>query len=568
MRSMLKIYHLLLLSLLSLVACSSEDPVTPELIVAKEQMIFGKNGATQMLAIKTNVPWTVTSSESWCTVSPVSGEAGTKKIDVVVAGNELTDQRTARITVTAGSLSKEVLVTQALKDLLVPAQTEYEVDAEGGTLIVDLQYTGEYRLVINGDWIVETPTPRAVSNESISFDIPINTGVSSRVGTLIFTTADLTVTVTVTQLSKEFNIPADMTGMESEAKDLIKKIHLGWNLGNTMEVPGNETGWGNPRTTKAMIDFIKASGFDAVRIPCAWDSYIEDSETFKIKSSWLARVKEVVDYCVDNDMYVVLNIHWDGGWLEENPTYAKQEAVNLKQDALWKQIALYFRDYDEHLMFAGTNEVHANYSTPTAENNEVQQSYNQTFVDAVRATGGRNAYRNLVVQTYNTNISYGVRFMNMPEDNVANRLVLEVHYYDPWDFCGDESAGGKYLWGKDYSGSNVSSWGQEDHMAREFASIKTTFVDRGIPAILGEYGVIRRSSLTGNALTQHLDARAYYYRLVTEIAKNNGIAPFYWDNGYHGNNGFAIINRNNNTVSDQQALDALVAGANAGRYPF
>src|SRR5690606_14500704 len=148
----------------------------------------------------------------------------------------------------------------------------------------------------------------------------------------------------------------------------------------------------------------------------------------------LERVKEVVDYCVDNNMYVVLNIHWDGGWLEENPTSSAQAAVNLKQKALWEQIAVYFRDYDEHLIFAGTNEVHADYGTPTNEHITVQLSYNQTFVNAVRSTGGRNAYRNLAVQSYNTNIQQAVNYLVMPQDVATKRLMAEVHYYDPFDF--------------------------------------------------------------------------------------------------------------------------------------
>ncbi|MDP4204288.1 MAG: glycoside hydrolase family 5 protein, partial [Bacteroidota bacterium] len=322
-------------------------------------------------------------------------------------------------------------------------------------------------------------------------------------------------------------------------------------------------------TTQQLIDGVKAAGFNAVRIPCAWDSYVEDTISYKIKATWLARVKQVVDYCYKNNMYVILNIHWDGGWLENHPQYAYQEKVNAKQKAYWQQIAAYFRDYDEHLLFAGTNEVHVDYNAPSSENIAVQLSYNQTFVNAVRSTGGKNAYRTLIVQSYNTNISYAVSYMKIPDDTASKRLMVEVHCYDPWDFCGDTGSSAVNLWGASYASyGKISSWGQEDYIKQQFSTIKTNFVDKGYPVILGEFGAVRRSSLTGTTLTNHLASRAYYLGYVTQYAKNNGIVPFYWDNGVTSNNGFALINRSDGSVFDSQALNAIVAGASNGVYPY
>jgi endoglucanase len=350
-------------------------------------------------------------------------------------------------------------------------------------------------------------------------------------------------------------------GMVSNAKDLAAKMKAGWNLGNSLEATGltgaGETTWGNPKTSKQLIDAVKAAGFNAIRIPCAWNAYIEDQTTYKIKSEWLARVKEVVDYCIDNGMYTIINIHWDGGWLEDNPFYAKQEEVNKKQKALWTQIAGFFKDYDEHLLFAGTNEVHAGYGTPSAENIAVQSSYNQTFVDAVRATGGKNARRNLVVQAYNTNIDNAVKYLKMPDDNAKNRLMAEVHYYDPWDFCGDESSS-IYLWGKNYSGKNVSTWGQEAYANEQFVKMKTNFVDKGIPVILGEYGAIIRTKLPSNSLAEHIQARNYYLNYITKTARENGCIPFYWDNGNTGNNGFGLFGRATGAQVYPDAIQAIV----------
>jgi len=546
-------------------SCKSEPDIIPEITLAKEEISFANGSGTSVLAIKTNMPWTATSSQSWCTLTPASGEAGTKQITVAVTENTTNDTREALITITAGSLSKQVNVTQEVVKFSIDNK-EFNVEAAGGDIVVTIQTSSTYTTTIQPRWITLKST--SADNKTQTFTVAENISNVTRGGNILYISGDLSDTVKVQQAGKTLSIPADATGMCSDAKTLAAKMFMGWNPGNSLECPGSETAWGNPKITQLLIDSVKAAGFNAIRIPCAWDSHLEDATTTLIKASWLARVKEVVDYCYNNNMYVIINIHWDGGWLEENPTYAKQVAVNAKQKTLWEQIAVYFRDYDEHLMFAGTNEVHANYSTPTTENNIVQQSYNQTFVDAVRSTGGRNAYRNLIVQGYNTNIDHAVSFLKVATDNIVDRMIVEVHYYDPWDFAGDGSSS-IYLWGSSYSSfGSISSWGQESHVVTQFNKMKTNFVDKGYPVILGEYGAIRRSSLTGDALTHHLASRAYYLEYVTEQAKNNGMVPFYWDNGGTGNNGFALFNRNTNNVFDRQSLNALMNGASNGKYPY
>ncbi len=141
-------------------------------------------------------------------------------------------------------------------------------------------------------------------------------------------------------------IAPDITGMSSTAVQLAAKIGLGWNIGNTLEAPGGETGWGNPLITENYIKFVKQSGFNAIRLPCAWFLHMDNAATAQINTDWLNRVKQVVQYCVNQDMYVLLNIHWDGGWLEKNCTSAKKDSVNALQKAFWEQIATTMRDFD------------------------------------------------------------------------------------------------------------------------------------------------------------------------------------------------------------------------------
>lgn len=572
--------HLLLVTVLLFVctsSCKPEEVVQPELIVAKEEIPFTKNAGSILLAIKTNVKWRASSNESWCTLSPASGEAGSRQIAVWVTENTSVAVREAIITITAGSLSKQVKVIQAQKVVFTISQKEFNVPGQGGEITVTIQASQDFTTAIQAAWI----TQKSISADKKTqiFTVAENDLDSLREGTITFTSGSMTEIVSVRQTTKDFSIPPDKTGMESDSKVLAKKINLGWNLGNTLEAIGGETAWGNPKASKTLIDLVKASGFNAVRIPCAWDQYLENQTTYKIKDLWLARVKEVVDYCIENDMYAILNIHWDGGWLENNPTPDKQAEVNKKQKAIWEQIALYFRNYDEQLLFAGTNEVHTTSGNPTQANFDVQMSYNQTFVDAVRSTGGKNAYRNLIIQAYNTNIDQAVAYLKISTDYVPDRLMVEVHHYDPWNFCGLEKdeTWGKYaaLWGQPYEqyavgvlAGRAATWGKEDYLKTQFNKMKTSFVDKGYPVILGEYGVIRRTTYSGDALMHHLNSRAYYLRYVTEQAKNYGLIPFYWDNGSTGNLAFGIIDRKTNRIADEKALNALIEGSVAGTYPY
>lgn len=357
-----------------------------------------------------------------------------------------------------------------------------------------------------------------------------------------------------------------MTGMESDAMTMASRIRLGWNIGNTLEAIGGETAWGNPLVSNELIQLVKASGFDAIRIPAAWDQYANQT-TAKIDSAWLNRIKEVVQICIDNDMPVVLNIHWDGGWLENNITADKQAANNAKQRAFWQQIATHLREFDGRLMFASANEPNAD----DAAQMEVLMSYHQTFVDAVRETGGRNAYRILVVQGPHTDIERTYDLMNsMPEDTVAGRMMAEVHFYTPYQFTlmsEDASWGNQfYYWGEgNHSPTDTAhnpTWGEEAFIDNLFQMMQTQFADRGIPVVLGEFSAMRRNdTVSGENRELHIRSRAAWHEFVTRQALAHGMLPFYWDVGGLNNNSSGIFDRNNNTVFDTETLEALVEGA-------
>jgi endoglucanase len=356
--------------------------------------------------------------------------------------------------------------------------------------------------------------------------------------------------------------PPDATGMSATAVELAAKMKLGWNIGNTFEAPGGEIGWGSPVITEDFIKFVKQSGFNAIRIPCAWDwHHIDNKATAHIDQNWLNRVKEVVGYCVNNDIYVLLNIHWDGGWLDQNINKDMKDSINAKQKAYWEQIATAMRDFDEHLMFASANEP----PVDNAEQMEVLTSYHQTFIDAVRSTGGRNSYRVLVIQGPSTDIEKTYNLMNtLPVDKVNGRMMVEIHNYTPFQFTlmnGDANWGKMfYYWGAEHHSTiqpdRNPTWGEENEQIGYFQKMKEKFVDKGIPVILGEYGAYRRdgSEHVPMDLETHNNAVDHWATFVTKQALTHGVIPFWWDTG-------GALDRANLTVKDQRTIDAIKAGA-------
>lgn len=555
----------------SLTACSDNedgyDSGVTGLTVPQELLSEGitvaRSGGTTTFAVQSLDAVQVSSSETWCTVQASAPSATLKAVTVTVTVQENTDvnDRTAIITLAAGSESQQVSVKQTAADGLLVEAPE-PVTAEGGTVEISLTTNGDPEVTCGVDWITRVQTKADMAGRTYTFIVDKNESYSAtdRIGCITFTLGTLVETVDVVQRpSRTYN----WVGMNSDALTLAKQMYAGINIGNTMEVPGGETGWGNPRVSKEYIDGLKAAGFNAVRIPCAWDSHIINQETNEIDPAWLDRVSEVVGYCRANDMYAIVNIHWDGGWLEENCTPEAQEANNAKQHALWTQIASKLNVYDEYLLFAGCNEP----NVENAEQMAVLKSYEQTFIDAVRATGGNNATRCLIVQGPSTDIDKTLNlFGEMPTDVVTGRLMLEVHYYTPWTFCGLEvdADWGRmaYFWGEyEVEGSDRNSGYGADDVIAAFEKLEARYVHDNIPIILGEYGAMVRT-VSENQEAHDL-SRQSFTEVVTREAKNHGIVPFFWDGGT-----FVMIDRYTGTVSEHYAYDGLMQGAAEGVYPF
>ncbi len=330
---------------------------------------------------------------------------------------------------------------------------------------------------------------------------------------------------------------------------------IGWNLGNQLEcsAPGMdgesmvidnpdgaikaETAWGNPVVTKRLIKAVKDAGFNAIRIPVRWQCHITNPTAMTVDKEWMARVKEVVDWCLSYDLKVIINTHHDK-WLEGRPLYEYKEENCQKLALLWFNIASEFQGYDQRVAFAGTNEVHIrdNWGKPEAENLAVQNAYNQTFVDIVRATGGLNERRHLLVQTYVCNPDFGIwngDFV-VPKDIDGNGnlyMSVEFHYYTPWDYAGQC----KYdFWGEPYKQYGEASPSDEKTMTEFFDRAQSVWGSQGLGLVMGEWGVTDHYQGGHDADLVHQNA-AYYCQFLVEEAGKRGISTFIWDNNTFGN---------------------------------
>ena len=553
----------------TLTACSEDEEgynsgitgLTVSEKLLTEGVVVTRAEGTSTFAIQSLGAVEATSSETWCSVEEATAPTAALNVVTVtvhVEANTGNNDRTAVITLTSGDQTEQVTLTQLPADGLVASTPTYNAPAEGGSFPITVTTNNELEVTVNSDWIT-LPSSRAnMTDRTYTLQLEYNYGAATRTGSVTFTLGTLSETVSIVQAGSEY----EWVGMNSDAVTLAKKMYAGINIGNTMEVPGGETGWGNPLVNKTYVDGLKAAGFNAVRIPCAWNSHLINTETNEIDPVWLDRVNEVVGYCRANDMYAIVNIHWDEGWLEESFENGYSDEINDKQRTLWTQIANKLNVYDEYLMFAGCNEP----VVDNAEKMAILAVYEQTFVDAVRATGGNNATRCLIIQGPSTNIDNTYNFFTMPTDVVNNRLMAEVHFYDPYNFClmeADEDWGNTFwYWGE---GNHVDgsehnpTWGEEDHVLTQFAKMKTKFADNGIPVILGEYSAMRRTVEENQEA--HDRSRAYWTEYVTREAKNYGLVPFHWETGTE-------ISRVTGEVTEPAVINGLMQGAADGNYPF
>lgn len=552
------------------------DIVIPE---AYRSLTFAASGGEQNLIVQSSVDLNALADVDWLDVQSVQSTSKVmRKFAVTCKPSTDGVERKAVINLTASGYEGKVDVTQLSGAVIsLVSDSVISVGANSDEISLVIMTNAELAFSSSVSWL----TKRTVVEENGKFYCVVavakNLTAEAREGRVFFANEGGSVSVLIKQAAAE---ESGDDAMPSSATELVAKMYAGINIGNTMECPSGEGAWSGSKVTPAYVAGLKALGFNAVRIPCAWHSYLSDSKTYAIKESWMSRVKEVVDYCLGNDMYVVLNSHWDTGWLEDNIfSSARESAIIAEQKAIWTQVAEAFKDYDEHLLFAGCNEPGMNETSSGGKKWDAVSvarlvKYEQTFIDAVRATGGNNAKRCLVFQGLGTDIENTSASMSSIPTDPAGRLIAEVHYYEPyqWALMEEDAGWGKvfWYWGKDNhksSSAHNPTRGEEQWVKDQFAKMKKKFVDNGIPVIVGEFSSRIQTAATRSDKSEEFDeelhkkSRAYYNEVVTREAKNYGCAPFYWETG-------GEINRKDGTAKNQYAIDGIMRGAEDGNYPF
>lgn len=360
------------------------------------------------------------------------------------------------------------------------------------------------------------------------------------------------------------NKPSQIAGKMRNitSQQLVEDMTFGWNLGNTLDVcqadrdgdgkinehveageKVDETLWGNPKATKELFTSLKKNGVNAVRIPVTWRDHMDSDGN--IDREWMDRVQQVVDYAYSQGMYVIINVHHDGGgdpkfgaWIIEE----SQKDYNTflkKYKNIWKQIAERFKNYSDYLIFESMNEVGFDtlYNKNKADAYNLINKINQDFVDIIRATGGNNAKRHLLIAGYYTDIERTCDSLYKMPDDKAGRCILSVHYYTPWDFC---TCDRKHTWG---TNSEVRQ------METLIGKMKKNFVDKGIPVIIGEYA----------ASGSDLSSCIFFIEKLNKLCSDYGIATFIWDSG-------SQVNRKTYKWRTPQYLEALKRATSGKDY--
>ncbi len=321
--------------------------------------------------------------------------------------------------------------------------------------------------------------------------------------------------------------------------ELVKEMTVGWNLGNTLDATGttidSEIAWQGNFTRKEMFDLVKASGFDVVRIPVTWEGHIQEDGT--VDPEWMARVHEVVDYAFDNDLFVILNIHHEE-W--HFPSYDNLESAKAQLVDLWEQIAEEFKAYDEHLIFEGLNEprkkgTNVEWTGGDEEGRDVVNQLNKAFVETIRNSGGNNPKRHLMVPTYAA--SSGTNAMaafEMPAEN-DDKIIVSIHGYSPYNFALNTKGTAEWSADKRTDTADINAL---------FNNIKTYFLDKGIPVIIGEWGSINKM-VEGTETGDNRAVRVEHAKYYVEKAKEYGVPCIWWDNaGYFGSGeNFGLMDR-------------------------
>ena len=438
---------------------------------------------------------------------------------------------------------------EELPYLTVKSVSPQNLAAAGGEITIRVSSYPIATAQSDAGWITLKSNTSSDSLTSFTFTAKANKGNAREAGITI-TAGEKETSIIITQAANNEQESKPAIDENLPAVKVAKELGLGWNLGNQLDAHVNEiadeTSWGNGKVTQETLLKVKQAGFTSVRIPVTWLGKVGEAPHYHIDTDWMNRVAEVVEYAEKAGLKAIINIHHDGHrhihedgfdehrWLDIVGAAQNKDmntAIKEQLKSMWTQIAQRFENKGEFLIFEGLNEIHdgrwgsGTNTTDGGKQYAILNEWQQVFVDAVRATGGNNATRYLGISGYCTSPNLTIKHLQLPTDPAQDRLLISVHYYDPATFALED----KFAeWGHTGAPSKKESWGDEEHLKKVFAALRTAYVEKGIPVYIGEMGCVHRNNNRSEAF------RKYYLEYVCKAARTNGMAVFYWDNGNAG----------------------------------
>ena len=515
------------------------DPV--KLVANPSELAFGQEGGTQTLTVTSGIQPAISSLADWIVITPGTPSGNQYPYSIKAPAYNGTLDRSTSIRIIGDKQSLMIPVLQRHPEVeLTVSKTALSFGRSGGEETFTVSSSTQPHITTDASWLV-IETGKIDQNHQTTVKALAGASRKTEAGAGIVTVSCEGKSVSVAVSQEAFVTPAVASATAVTPQMVFDAMGPGWNMGNHMDAisggVSGETVWGNPKCTQATMDGVKAAGFKAVRICTTWEGHIGSAPAYRIEDKWLDRVAEIVGYAEKAGLVAIVNTHHDESyWQDINKCYnnaANHEKVKDEVFAVWTQIAERFKDKGEWLVFESFNEIQDGgwgWSDAFRKNPDAQykvlNEWNQTFVDAVRATGGQNATRWLGIPGYAANPGFTITGLVLPKDYTsANRLLVAVHDYDPYDYTLKDPL--IRQWGHTAAADKRLSGDNEKAVVDVFDNLKAAYLDKDIPVYLGEMGCSRHAK-------DDLPYQRYYMEYFCKAAADHLLPMYLWDNGAKG----------------------------------
>lgn len=515
---------------------NNEADVTPVKLTAQPaELVFGAEGGSQQLTLTSGIKPTVSCQDAWVSLGEGTYSGNSFSIKVSAQENTGTSERAGNIRVIGEKQSLMIPVKQKVAEVKMTSdKTSISFDRFGGETVVTVTSSMQPSASTDASWcLVQTGTIGSDKTTAITVAAPANRKASAQSGTLTVTCGTQKLSIPLSLEAYQKPETAAATALTPEM--VFEAMAPGWNMGNHMDAISNdvasETAWGNAKATQATLDGVKAAGFKAVRICVTWQGHIGEAPAYRLDEKWLGRVEEIVGYAEKAGLVAIVNTHHDESyWLDINKASEKTKDEIF---SVWTQIAQRFRDKGEWLVMESFNEIQDGgwgwseaFKADPKRQYDILNSWNQVFVDAVRATGGNNATRWLGIPGYAASPQFTIAGLTLPEDYTsANRLIVAVHDYDPYNYTLSNPLVAQ--WGHTADPAKRCSDQDEKNVVDVFDNLKAAYLDKDIPVYLGEFGCSRHKE-------EDLPYQMYYIEYFCKAAADHLLPMYLWDNGVSG----------------------------------